>query len=134
MQQTRPRVAPMTTRKQSLFSPACLATAALLALAMLAGCDTSAPPPTFPTQPAATQTESPFEEPPQQAPTQPLAPPELPSAATPASSKHASVEPLAEPSDGGEIVEETWEAYSLQGSHVGYAHTTIAKAVEGGHT
>jgi hypothetical protein len=44
--------------------------------------------------------------------------------------------PFAEPPpdglDGGQLVEEFWDSYSMQGSRIGYARTTIAKVAENG--
>jgi hypothetical protein len=41
-------------------------------------------------------------------------------------------EPPPDDLDGGELVEETWDAYSMQGQGVGYCRTTIAKVMENG--
>jgi hypothetical protein len=105
-----------------------LAIAPLLALAMLAGCQPSQPLPAVVTQPAAAGIEVATEVPPSQPP-RPSTGPELPP--PPAA---PTVEPLAEPNDGGTLVEETWDAFSLQGTRVGYAHTTVAMVEEGGQT
>ncbi len=102
-------------------------------LAVLAGCDKSTPLPPVVTQRAAPGIETPAAEPPGQPPERPIAGPDLPPTAT-SQAVPPSFEPLAEPDDGGQVVEETWDAYSLQGSRVGYAHTTVAKVEEGGQT
>ncbi|MDX1945980.1 MAG: transglutaminase family protein [Pirellulaceae bacterium] len=39
--------------------------------------------------------------------------------------------PLAEPRDGGRLLEEEWYALSIAGSRVGYTHATIAEVEEG---
>ena len=98
---------------------ASLATAVLLALVMLAGCDTSPPLPPVVTQQATTRIESTAE-------SEQQTPAAEPAAVT------AVIEPLVEPSEGGRVIEETWDAYSMQGSRVGYAHTTIAEVDEEG--
>jgi hypothetical protein len=36
--------------------------------------------------------------------------------------------------ENGNLLEETWDAYSMQGVRVGYAHTTVAKTQEDGQT
>jgi len=100
---------------------------ALLALALLAGCDTSHPPPPVVTQPAASGIAAAANDPP--VAKRPLAGPKLPPATA-----TASIEPVAEPADDGELVEEIWDAYSIQGTRVGYAHTTVAMVEEWGKT
>lgn len=98
----------------------------LLALLVLAGCDDSPPAPVV-TQPAAPQIvpeiASEASEPP---------PPVLAGPTLPPAEETKPIEPIAEPSDGSRVIEETWDAYSLHGNRVGYAHTTVAKVVEGG--
>src|SRR4030095_12197319 len=116
----------MTARIQSLFGKI-LTAAALLMLAMLAGCDMVAPtPPVVPQQAVARIDEAAAE--PDVPAARPVAGPELPR------TKASEMEPLAEPDDGGKLVEEIWDAYSLQGSRVGYAHTTVVNVEEGGET
>lgn len=117
----------LTRPHRFLAATASLLAMALMALALLAGCDTSRPPPSFVTQPAASGIAAPADDPP--VPKRPLAGPELPPA-----SGTVSIEPVAEPTDGGQLVEETWDAYSIQGTRVGYAHTTVATVEEGGQT
>jgi hypothetical protein len=41
-------------------------------------------------------------------------------------------EPPADDLDGGQLVQEVWDAYSMQDKRVGYARTTIANVVEDG--
>src|SRR5215471_17649707 len=41
-------------------------------------------------------------------------------------------EPPADDLSGGQLVEEYWDAYSMQGVRVGYAHTTVVKLSEAG--
>jgi hypothetical protein len=41
-------------------------------------------------------------------------------------------EPPEDDLDGGQLVEESWDAYSMQGKRVGYSRTTIAKVNENG--
>jgi hypothetical protein len=98
---------------------ASLITAALLALAMLAGCDTYPPPPPVVTQQATTKIESAAER-------------EKPPPAAEPVAATTLIEPLVEPSDGGRVIEETWDAYLIQGNRVGYAHTTVAEVAENG--
>src|SRR5262245_54068766 len=94
------------TRPHRCLAPTTsLLTMALMALALLASCDTSRPPPSVVTQPAASGIAAPADEP--SVPNRPLAGPNLPPAPM-----AASVEPVAEPADGGQLVEEIWDAYS----------------------
>jgi hypothetical protein len=102
-----------------------LVVAPLLTLALLSGCEQPPPLPPVVTQPAAAGIEESIADPPGEPSPRALAGPERPPPTEPA------VEPLAEPNDGGKLVEETWDAYSLQGSRVGYAHTTVATIEEG---
>jgi hypothetical protein len=106
--------------------------AAWLLLATLAGCESSAPPQSPPpttiaTQPAAEGIEAPPETPVE---TQPAT---IPVAATkrqvagPALPGAAADEPKE-----GRLIEESGEAYSIQGTRVGYAHVTIHEVEEGG--
>jgi hypothetical protein len=94
----------------------------LLALLMLAGCDNLQPAPVV-TQPAAPRIASETNDPP---------PPAIAGPALPPAIETQPLEPIAEPSDGSQLIEETWDAYSFHGNRVGYAHTTVAKVVEGG--
>jgi hypothetical protein len=105
------------------------ALAPLVALAVLAGCEAPGPAASVDTQPAAARVEF---DPAATEPPRPVAGPERPPEIKPAENKLPTIEPLAEPADGGRLVEETWDACSLQGSRVGYAHTTIAEVEEGG--
>jgi Transglutaminase-like superfamily len=41
-------------------------------------------------------------------------------------------EPPADDLDGGQLIEEVWDAYSMQGTRVGYARTTVAQIAEHG--
>ncbi len=104
----------------SLLAAALLALA-LLQLALLAGCDTTPPRPPVDTQQATARIESTTE-------------PEAPPVAKAPEAASAAIEPLDEPADGGRVIEETWDAYSLQGTRVGYAHTTVAEVDERGQT
>ena len=96
--------------------------AGLLALALLAGCGPAPTSPPVVTQPAGGKIEVPLPEvgPRAIADGPKPAGPELPSALT------------DEPADAGQIIEETWDAYFIQGARVGYAHTVIAHVEEGG--
>jgi hypothetical protein len=96
-------------------------TAAIAALVFLlsAGCRQSASDPAVATQPVADRIDEPPADP---APTESNAA---------AASAPAAAGP-AEKSAGNK--EEFWEAYSMQGSRVGYAHTTIGEVVEEGQT
>ena len=98
----------------------------LLALLVLAGCDDSPPAPVV-TQPAAPEIVPEVASEASEPPTPVLAGPTLPPA-----EETKPIEPIAVPSDGSRVIEETWDAYSLHGNRVGYAHTTVAKVVEGG--
>jgi hypothetical protein len=98
----------------------------LLALLVLAGCDDSPQAPVV-TQPAAPEIVPEVASEASDPPTPVLAGPILPPA-----EETKAIEPIAEPSDGSRVIEETWDAYSLHGNRVGYAHTTVAKVVEGG--
>jgi hypothetical protein len=92
------------------------ATGTLLALALLAafGCEKPTPVPSGIT------------------PKEPERIVESPASPTGIAETPVAVAPLVEPDDGGRLVEETWDAYSIQGSRVGYAHTTIAEVEEQG--
>lgn len=52
---------------------------------------------------------------------------------TPIAASEPNASDAGEP-DGGKVVEEIWEVYSMQGSRVGYAHTTIREVMEEGQT
>jgi Transglutaminase-like superfamily len=100
----------MPTSQRSLPPSRCFCMLLLvLALAPLAGCQKTAPTPSVsvPTQEAGDQI---------------------------ARSGDVSRAPPAPPAQAGErhLVEETWDAYSMQGIRIGYAHTTIIRVVEDG--
>lgn len=109
------------------------AAAVCLLLATLAGCETSAPPQTLPpttiaTQPAVEGIDEPAETP---AETQPATTP----VATPTRKVAGPALPGVDAADaviGGRLIEESWEAYSIQGTRVGYAHVTIREVEEAG--
>lgn len=44
----------------------------------------------------------------------------------------AFAEPPPDDLDGGQLVEEFWDAYSMQATRIGYGRTTVAKVVENG--
>ncbi len=110
-----------------------LATAAVwLLLAALAGCETSSspviqPPTTIATQPAAEGIEEPAE-----------TPADVPPATAPVATTKRQVAGPALPSAAGDepkegrLIEESWEAYSIQGTRVGYAHVTVHEVEEAG--
>jgi hypothetical protein len=92
---------------------------AVLAAVLPAGCQQSAETPTTAsttTQPVAAGIEKPQESG-RQAEASPAAP---------------FAEPPPDRLEGGQLVEEFWDAYSMQGKRVGYARTQIAKVTENG--
>ena len=99
------------------MQPLSARTTVCLALAMLAACQRAPLPPPVATQPAAAGIE----------PAEPMPSAKAPQVAGPEPSPAS-----AEESAGGTLVEETWDAYFIQGVRVGYAHTTIAHVEEGG--
>src|SRR5262245_45990650 len=101
-------------------------TGIVLALAVLSGCDTSPRKAPVVTQQAASRIETSTSESADPPVARPIAGPELPPAATPAANEPPEFQPIQEPDDGGKLVYETWDAYSLQGHRIGYAHTSVA--------
>lgn len=112
-----------TTQRRSrsisngLWLPA-IAAASFLAAACILGCEETAPAPAGSTTTAAQKIEEPARE---FAGT---------GTATTAAPSTALTPPLE--TDEGELLEESWEAYSIQGYRVGYARTTREKIVEAG--
>jgi hypothetical protein len=109
-----------------LFSAKLRFTASFLALAAVAGCQRPTSPPSVAAQPTAAQIE----------PAKAVSPPAV-TATTPLAGPPIAAGPQLPPvtpeeSAGQTLVEETWDAYFIQGARVGYAHTTIANVDEGG--
>jgi hypothetical protein len=89
-------------------------------LALLAGCGEKPATTRVATQAAAGGIE---EKPADSAPPRPAAGPVLPPAVA---------APIAEQADDGQLIEDHWDAYSIQGVRVGYGRTTVARVNESG--
>jgi len=117
-----PHVQTFPSRSRVLLAAIAAFTLVLLPL-LPAGCEKPSPPAPVTTQPAATRIET-TGRPQDQEQSRPVA-------TVAVSDEPATIQPIAEPEDGGQVVEDVWDAYSIQGSRVGYAHTTVANEAAG---